>query len=379
MRHLTLCIALGALLPQVSGAQTKYSLRDITSESPSASINNSGTVGGWNFTVSYSWTPSGGFVPLHGLGGQTENVLAGDIDANGKIYGEDFNGRRSSFVWDPVTGTSKPVADFGADAEGYPYFSSAFGCSSNGKSVGYYGGTPSESQQRHGFLAEPDGSWRKLQVTEGPHESLIPTDVNDAGQAVGTEGYADGRPGNKGVFWRADGTPVDMGHAWGLIIHRPLSMNNQGWVTGYMDSETRAAGYVWREAEGYTQIFNPYNPDWSALGLSINESGVVAGLMVSSPGQRAAFVWDRANGTRDLNPLLDPAFSNYRLTEAQGINDSGQIVAQAVLNGNQYRTVVLTPVPEPPAFLLLGAGLLALRRYRPSRQREPRGHQTRNN
>lgn len=68
-------------------------------------------------------------------------------------------------------------------------------------------------------------------------------------------------------------------------------------------------------------------------------------------GTEHAFLY--SNGVMvDLNTLIDPNLQ-ITLAEARGINDLGQIVVNG--NGHAY---LLTPVPEPGTWVLLGAGLL---------------------
>ena len=57
----------------------------------------------------------------------------------------------------------------------------------------------------------------------------------------------------------------------------------------------------------------------------------------------------------DLNNLIDPTL-NLALFQATAINDQGQIVATT----NLGRTYLLTPVPEPSTWALLGVALLGL-------------------
>jgi hypothetical protein len=59
-----------------------------------------------------------------------------------------------------------------------------------------------------------------------------------------------------------------------------------------------------------------------------------------------------------LNTLLDP-LSGWSLSVATAINDAGQIVGAGMLEG-QTHAFLLTPVPEPSAFLLIAMAATAL-------------------
>jgi len=95
-----------------------------------------------------------------------------------------------------------------------------------------------------------------------------------------------------------------------------------------------------------------------SVGRGINNAGQVAGYSNTSPGAYHAFLY--SNGQMmDLNDLIDaPGIS---LTSATAINDRGQIVA----NGTSSQipalaAFLLTPIPEPGTWALLGLPLLVL-------------------
>ncbi len=72
----------------------------------------------------------------------------------------------------------------------------------------------------------------------------------------------------------------------------------------------------------------------------VNNYGQVVGRVVD-PTIDVAFIWDSGNGIRDLNTLIDPSLG-WHLTEANAINDNGQIVGWGEHNG-QTRAFLLTP------------------------------------
>jgi hypothetical protein len=59
----------------------------------------------------------------------------------------------------------------------------------------------------------------------------------------------------------------------------------------------------------------------------------------------------------DLNDCLDDSGAGWTLGDAMAINDLGQIVGNGWHEGTIH-AFLLTPVPEPSTFVLLGLGLL---------------------
>jgi probable HAF family extracellular repeat protein len=92
---------------------------------------------------------------------------------------------------------------------------------------------------------------------------------------------------------------------------------------------------------------------------AINAAGVVVGYSSSVEyGLSHAFVY--ADGSMiDLNSVTDGLGAQV-LMDAVGINDAGQIVANSCNDFGYCAPVLLTPVPEPAAALLLLAGIPVL-------------------
>jgi probable HAF family extracellular repeat protein len=82
----------------------------------------------------------------------------------------------------------------------------------------------------------------------------------------------------------------------------------------------------------------PFNTD--AFATAVNVHGQIVGARAGR-----AFLWRNGVGT-DLNTLI-PASAGLTLTSANGINDSGQIVATGHPTANRNTTVTGSRCPRP--------------------------------
>jgi len=85
------------------------------------------------------------------------------------------------------------------------------------------------------------------------------------------------------------------------------------------------------------------------LGQVVGRARVSVGLEVV--GGEFAFLWDEANGMRDLNDLV--AETAWNIVWARDISNNGCILAQARDSNKQTATLLLTPVPEPSVLGML--------------------------
>jgi uncharacterized membrane protein len=192
-------------------------------------------------------------------------------------------------------------------------------------------------------------------------------DVNDAGEVVGARFVTSG---DTGFLWR-DGTTT-------LLPSPGVSINNRGQVL------TEADG-IWENGSVTTVPTLPIARvgDYQAGIVSrygaINDAGQVAGYTEQGYGffgqegswlLHRATVWDRQNGTIDLNGVMGftpDGERRYPLAMAIDINASGQILGSGPQGG-----WLLTPVPEPGGVAaVVGCGFAWTLR-RPARRRVAR-------
>ena len=139
-----------------------------------------------------------------------------------------------------------------------------------------------------------------------------------------------------GYSYRGQGLPPDISCAYAI--------NNSGQVVGgsfLSDNVTYHAFLSTTNSETMTDLGTLGG---ASCAFSINAWGEVVGASyLSGNTTNHAFLYYRNGPMLDLNNLLLNSIGTY-LTEAFGINDSGQIIANGA-NGHAY---LLTPTPPAP-------------------------------
>jgi probable HAF family extracellular repeat protein len=178
--------------------------------------------------------------------------------------------------------------------------------------------------------APPDG----FLISGGTRTSLglSPVGINNNHQIAGNIGVG---PEQEHAAIRSNGTITDLGTLGGPQSAAD-AINNAGQIVGFaLISTSTGDAFIWQNGK-MTDLGAAFTPS------AINNNGVIVGNF----GCGASTVIVTTSGVCQNLQSLIPANSGYTLREARGINDKGQIIAEANLasDPNHPRhSVLLTP------------------------------------
>jgi probable HAF family extracellular repeat protein len=162
--------------------------------------------------------------------------------------------------------------------------------------------------------------------------------LNDRGQVVGQSNLA-GDQTHHPFLW--DGNRLqDLGTLGGDNGNANW-VNDKGDVVGSADLPAGQAhdGFLW--TNGRMRDLPPAGGSPCSNAFAINNPGVAVGNTTDCQGNAiAAIVWQHGSAT-DLNTLIAP--TSTRLTDAEYINDQGEIVGHGVLTNGDTRVFLLIP------------------------------------
>ena len=352
MRAILLLLPLTGLLQ----ADPIYSVIDLGTFGGSSTvafrINDSGTAVGWGQSLTGNQnafvSASGGAIQnLAGLPGATDTYAYG-INSSGTMVGTSYvNGEAHGEIWSGGKNTDLGTGVF------------ATGINDAGAVIGWNG---------HAFVIA-NGTNQDLGVLPGGDWSAA-YGINNAGTVVGYGSIGDGQ--FRGFAW----TPAD-----GMLELGTLGGDNS-YATA-IDSSGEVVGHA-SLSSGYEHAFLDAGGVMTDLGTlgggssyayGINDSGTVVGYSWLAAGDNPhAFVY--LNGVMlDLNSMIASG-SGWELLGAYGINSSGEIVGEGLLNGQAHafqldpeqglfkRSFAIQAVPEPGLGWVVGIalGLICLRR-----------------
>lgn len=179
----------------------------------------------------------------------------------------------------------------------------------------------------------------------------MPRAINNKGQVVGDTWaeYADTR---MAAYWREDGT--------GFLLPQTNSgggtyatdINDKGTIVGGIDrGRTFAVSHALKWENGEVVDLTP-GASYFSTAQAINNSGDIVGSIYDAQST-SSVLW---TGGRQIN--LNDVVVGYEghLSDSLDINDKGWILSLAS-KGDEWRTVVLIPIPEPGAIVMAIAGL----------------------
>ena len=205
------------------------------------------------------------------------------------------------------------------------------------------------------------GSWQVRELPPYPGDSDgAATAINDLGQSVGISGQCDVAIGAltaiHALLWE-HGKPVDLGNLGGHGWNTPAAINNRGVITGFVNGpndvtngqlQIRWVSFIWTEEHGMQSI-GTLPGDMMSETTDINDKNEIVGVSFSDYlfDNPRAFIYTSGSMTA-LNSLIGSASANWDVTSTGGINDQGDIAAQAnvVSNGvvtSEAHAVLLVP------------------------------------
>jgi hypothetical protein len=269
------------------------------------------------------------------------------------------SGPNASVATQAATGTTSA-------STGLPYPSGgwsgalAFGISDTGYVTGYV----SKTGLTQAFLYNGSTSQTIALPSTGGWTQARGLDVNDSGQVAGWV--------YNGIDYQAFmGTPsagptlIPLPTGW--ISDQGASINDSGQVAGYGD--TSSGGYMAFIGTTAGSMAIPLPTGATSASTSSDTTGILnnAGDVVGD-SNAGGWIWDAADGTLLLNPLL--VTSGWNIVDAISISNNGLILALGTYEGgSSEQWVELTPqttgeAPEPSTLImsLVGVAALILRR-----------------
>jgi probable HAF family extracellular repeat protein len=161
--------------------------------------------------------------------------------------------------------------------------------------------------------------------------------INSIGQVVGSAQIANG---TYHPFLYSGGVMTDLAPGFATdSVAWAINSSGQVAVSEGVRGSVNSVAFLWQSSSGLTPPLGNLGGS-ATLPYGINNATSahpvqVVGMGTPAGGGGHAWLWQSSTGITDLNTLL-PANSGWLLTEADGINDSQQIVGVGMINGQNH-------------------------------------------
>jgi len=140
------------------------------------------------------------------------------------------------------------------------------------------------------------------------------------------------------------------------------AVKSDGVTAGYKFVGTSVGSVIWG-ANG-SEIYTDFNSAYRSHFFDLNETGLAVGYRWLSSTSSYGTLYSHEFGTIDVNTVISEQNFAGPVRGLLRIENNGLAMGR-IAEGDVFRTVLLTPVPEPGTVIALGAGLAALlRRWR---------------
>lgn len=197
------------------------------------------------------------------------------------------------------------------------------------------------------------GHWRVRELPPYPGDpDGAATAINDLGQAVGISGQCDVAVGAysaiHALLWQ-NGQPIDLGNLGGHGWNTPGAINDRGVIAGSANGpndvisgqlQFRFLAFIWTKEHGIESL-GTLPGDAMSEATDINDQNKIVGVSFSDFffDNPRAFIYENGSMTA-LNSLIGSASANWDISSTGGINDRGEIAAQANVVSNGSVTAV---------------------------------------
>ena len=165
--------------------------------------------------------------------------------------------------------------------------------------------------------------------------------LNNHGQVVGFSDLKDDQYLHPFLWPGERGSMTDLG-TFGGNFGEAKWLNDRGWVVGWAtnpDEDQHA--FFWKD--GVMTDLGTVEGDTCSVAKVINENGQVVGNSgFGSCDEVHGFLWQQGQPMIDLNIFVPPG-SDLQITDAEFINDQGEITATGMLPNGDFHAIVLIP------------------------------------